>query len=911
MNLSSPEFSNKCKWILDSGATSHMSKDINLMDDLQDDSRKITLPDDRFVKSKGIDTVEIYQDDNHLLTLKEVLYVPELNNNLISHESIGRAIYVLNIVDDFSRKIFPKFLKSKLETFAKLKEFIELIENIKESISNEPDEDKNVYNLRPTPEQGFYYESSLSDEDTSQDDTTSDPTYHPGDSVMKVDSLPIIPTNYEEAINSPDKEKWLQAMKGEIVSLKNHKVWDVLPMTKTIKPIKSKWVFSIKNSHDPLNPIYKARLVAVGCSQKFGVEYSETYSPVIKSDSLRTLIVFAAMKNLHIHHFDIETAFLYGAFDNVLHSSILRALRKSDCPKNVHDLIRSFLAHRSVRLSVNGCTVTRRVSKGCPQGSVLGPFLWNIVFDELLTLGYKNCVYPQAYADDLVVVISGLRHGQLSKAQHAIDLITNWCGLHKLELSVNKCQAMFVQKPRGRIRMLRRDLVSNGQVVQWSDSIRVLGVRFDNRLTFHQHVAEVCSKVRGKLPRLSAAANFNFGFGFRALRMLYLQVVIPVLAYASPVWFPNLIERSRKLLLSTQRFFLVLACRAFKTTNNSYLISLSRVLPLDLEIGVKTQLYLKKYGYVDADFPVEPPPSPQPLPYPPFFFLPSNIPELPPEVTYYTDGSKTNDGVGAVFQAEAFGLIKALENASELPINTTIEVLLDNLSVVNSVLNCRTGNFLINRALLLISQLNRNGNRCSIRWIKGHSGTVRNDVADELAKAGAGSDLPSCYRLAPLSYLESTARKLAWAAWQSRFSSTTRPICTRFGLTPMSLLDKKYAFIVPSVHAVVGLLSGHTWTDSFSHKMGFIDDPTCLYCDSGAEETLEHILLECDSLDSLRTRLLFIAGKELGHTPRSLRDFIHSKSTWHACVDFLLASDRLKLRIREEESEEVSDSSSP
>ncbi|UYV63825.1 hypothetical protein LAZ67_2005758 [Cordylochernes scorpioides] len=86
------------------------------------------------------------------------------------------------------------------------------------------------------------------------------------------------------AINSPDKEKWVQAMKGEIDSLNNHKVWDVLPMTKTIKPIN-------QNGHDPLNPIHKARLVAVGCSQKLGVDYSETYSPVIKSDSLRTLIV--------------------------------------------------------------------------------------------------------------------------------------------------------------------------------------------------------------------------------------------------------------------------------------------------------------------------------------------------------------------------------------------------------------------------------------------------------------------------------------------------------------------------------------------------------------------------------------------------------------------------------------------
>ncbi|UYV63822.1 K02A2.6-like [Cordylochernes scorpioides] len=88
MNLSSPEFNNKCKWILDSGATSHMSTDINLLDDFQDDSRKITLLDDRFIKSNGIGTVEIYKDDNHLLTLKEVLYVPELNSNLISVSKI-------------------------------------------------------------------------------------------------------------------------------------------------------------------------------------------------------------------------------------------------------------------------------------------------------------------------------------------------------------------------------------------------------------------------------------------------------------------------------------------------------------------------------------------------------------------------------------------------------------------------------------------------------------------------------------------------------------------------------------------------------------------------------------------------------------------------------------------------------
>ncbi|UYV77167.1 hypothetical protein LAZ67_14003477 [Cordylochernes scorpioides] len=74
-----------------------MSTDINLMDDLQDDSRKITLPDDRFIKSNGIGTVEIYKDDNNILILKEVLYLPEPNSNLISATTITCIILTCNI----------------------------------------------------------------------------------------------------------------------------------------------------------------------------------------------------------------------------------------------------------------------------------------------------------------------------------------------------------------------------------------------------------------------------------------------------------------------------------------------------------------------------------------------------------------------------------------------------------------------------------------------------------------------------------------------------------------------------------------------------------------------------------------------------------------------------------------------
>ncbi|UYV64479.1 hypothetical protein LAZ67_3000891 [Cordylochernes scorpioides] len=409
------------------------------------------------------------------------------------------------------------------------------------------------------------------------------------------------------------------------------------------------------------------------------------------------------------------------------------------------------------------------------KGSVLGPFLWNIVFDELLTLDYRNNVFPQAYADDLVVVVSGCRPSQLPAAQHTIDMIARWCSLHKLELSVGKCQAMVLLRPHGRLPEPRRDLVIHGRPIQWCDSIKVLGVRFDQRLSFYQHVVEVCAKVRGMLPRLTAAAYLNSGFGYRALRTLYLQVVVPAIAYASA--------------------------------------------------------------------------------------------------------------------AEALGLVKALENATTLPNHLTLGFFLDNLSVVKSVLNSKTGNYLIDRALLLISRLNRNGNRCTIQWIKGHSGNVGNDIADTLAKRGAESADPSCYKLAPLSSVKSTIYGRAREAWESRFLSLAPSIHTRFGLTPMSLLDKRYAYIVPSEHIVVGLLTGHTWTDSFAHRIGVIDDPSCPYCDAGQGRNS-------------------VSHQELGYTPRSLKDFIFNRSTWRACLEFLKASDRLKPRVRAEDSDHLNDSDS-
>ena len=92
-----------------------------------------------------------------------------------------------------------------------------------------------------------------------------------------------------EALASPDKAKWIDAMEMEMESLHKNEVWDLVKLPKDRKAVGSKWVFKLKVGPDGLVQRYKARLVAQGFSQKHGLDYDETFSPVIRFESLRTV----------------------------------------------------------------------------------------------------------------------------------------------------------------------------------------------------------------------------------------------------------------------------------------------------------------------------------------------------------------------------------------------------------------------------------------------------------------------------------------------------------------------------------------------------------------------------------------------------------------------------------------------
>ena len=118
--------------------------------------------------------------------------------------------------------------------------------------------------------------------------------------------------NYTDAVSRTDASHWQTAMKTEMEALNRLGTWTLVPRPSNRTIVKCRWVYAIKRTITGSIERYRARLVAKGFSQKAGVDFDETFSPVVKYDSLRIILSIAAARNLDLFQFNVSSAFLYG-----------------------------------------------------------------------------------------------------------------------------------------------------------------------------------------------------------------------------------------------------------------------------------------------------------------------------------------------------------------------------------------------------------------------------------------------------------------------------------------------------------------------------------------------------------------------------------------------------------------------
>ncbi|KAD5960846.1 hypothetical protein E3N88_12318 [Mikania micrantha] len=144
-----------------------------------------------------------------------------------------------------------------------------------------------------------------------------------------------IPKTLEEWMHRNDWPKWQEDVNAELNSLeKRHVFGPVVQTPIDIKPVGYKWVFAIKRNEKNEIVRYKAQLVAQGFSQIPGVDYEETYSPVVDAITLRFLIGLTISEGLHMRLMNVVTAYLYGTLENDTYMKIPKGLKLPEALKS-------------------------------------------------------------------------------------------------------------------------------------------------------------------------------------------------------------------------------------------------------------------------------------------------------------------------------------------------------------------------------------------------------------------------------------------------------------------------------------------------------------------------------------------------------------------------------------------------
>jgi hypothetical protein len=146
------------------------------------------------------------------------------------------------------------------------------------------------------------------------------------------------PKTMAECTKRSDWIKWKATIVTELASLYKRKVFSaVMPTPRDIFPMGYKWVFIRKKNKNDEVVRYKARLVAQGFTQRLGVDFNETYSPVMSAITFRYLISLVVQNRLSLQLMDVVTAYLYGSLDSDIYMKVPDGIDVAN-PKAKHNM---------------------------------------------------------------------------------------------------------------------------------------------------------------------------------------------------------------------------------------------------------------------------------------------------------------------------------------------------------------------------------------------------------------------------------------------------------------------------------------------------------------------------------------------------------------------------------------------
>ncbi|OWR48976.1 putative Copia protein [Danaus plexippus plexippus] len=304
----------KNAWYIDSGASVHLTANESLvMNASYDQKQEIIVANSEKLSvlcSGDVKIITTTGDIDYEIMVEDVYCVPSLATNLLSVSQLiskGNKMEVSSQSFDSVGEEEVNIDEPNSEsdhTDSSEDTFLDVVDETYKPSDSEAEDIPQIRPQRPTRER-------------KQPDRFKCSNFCAGESTYD----DVTGLSLQDALAGPEKEQWKIAMAEELQSFKENDAWEISNPPQDVRVVKCKWV--LRKKYDCDNNIrFRARLVAKGFSQVQGVDYTDTFSPVVRHTTLRLLFALSVQLNLDITHLDVTTAFLYGILEEDIYIQI-------------------------------------------------------------------------------------------------------------------------------------------------------------------------------------------------------------------------------------------------------------------------------------------------------------------------------------------------------------------------------------------------------------------------------------------------------------------------------------------------------------------------------------------------------------------------------------------------------------